>query len=980
MTVIIAKNQTVADLPLVQTPIPNNMILASPATVTLTNYASLNELREDQQLLGYVTSGDVVLNDGSVDLTIAQAQILLTELTSTTTTSLDVAATATADHLPLADGNGFIHPSWVATAQRVRVGLSGSVEFTSIKAAIASITDATITKPYVIDVGPGIYTEDPFTMKSYVAVVGQGILSTVLETTDPNNHFITGAPGAYLKGVGVLGPSGTGLATLYYASESNVPFFIVDVVLHGGYYGVWVNPAAARGIVHAINVGNHYVGSPMNTFMRSTGYGNITAMSSGFMSGPSSSVVHGFYCSGANAEMTLDVCFHRNAGSTNGLFVDDGSFVRANGCTFSSGVNAIHLGPTGSGTQVTAASCTIKNGGFSSLDLWTESSSAILTFMGVADLHQVDVMADTLLGLIVHEDNVLSGTIVSGELWLGASLGSTTIPVRALLQSTAPTGYVSGGVVTRGTGLEVDVTSGVGFVNTGAGVNHVVWGAASALTIGADVDFWVYVNSAGVVSVALSTEPSEEANILLATGRSNSSSIVNLTTYHIAVDQSFERLHEFITDTMGVVWITGGAVTKSTEPGLGFNVTASSFYVGLDSLTTAGATPITFIYWYRDGSGGWSHTSSQTDINTAYYDASTGTLTSIPSGEWKKDVLYVTVGGDGTEYHMVYAQETFASQVLAEAGGLPVPPELLARHALRLFGAVVQQGATNLTTLVDHRPTFGTQGTGSTASTIHSALSGLNVDDHTQYLLLAGGSSRNALTGTLDASGGTLVLPTATDPAQTQEGSVEWDSNDDHLTVGTGTARKILMNQGDSAGGDVGGTFPTALTVTDLTISGESQGDLLYFNGTNWVRLSPGTDGQQLQTNGAGANPSWENPFVPQYAQSTTLASTSSTGWLTYVTLNTTTLPAGTYRVGGCLIWRTSHDAKARVTVDGAIGWEMQQEGEDTGTDQRIPGSGFYYVTFATTTTHTVLLQYTSSSNSSTMSVYQGAIDIVRVS
>jgi len=170
------------------------------------------------------------------------------------------------------------------------------------------------------------------------------------------------------------------------------------------------------------------------------------------------------------------------------------------------------------------------------------------------------------------------------------------------------------------------------------------------------------------------------------------------------------------------------------------------------------------------------------------------------------------------------------------------------------------------------------------------------------------------------------------------------------------------------------------LTVTDLTISGESQGDLLYFNGTNWVRLSPGTDGQQLQTNGAGANPSWENPFVPQYAQSTTLASTSSTGWLTYVTLNTTTLPAGTYRVGGCLIWRTSHDAKARVTVDGAIGWEMQQEGEDTGTDQRIPGSGFYYVTFATTTTHTVLLQYTSSSNSSTMSVYQGAIDIVRVS
>lgn len=37
-----------------------------------------------------------------------------------------------------------------------------------------------------------------------------------------------------------------------------------------------------------------------------------------------------------------------------------------------------------------------------------------------------------------------------------------------------------------------------------------------------------------------------------------------------------------------------------------------------------------------------------------------------------------------------------------------------------------------------------------------------------------------------------------------------------------------------------------------------TQGDLLYFNGTNLVRLAPGSSGQLLQTNGAGANPSWE--------------------------------------------------------------------------------------------------------------------------
>ena len=35
------------------------------------------------------------------------------------------------------------------------------------------------------------------------------------------------------------------------------------------------------------------------------------------------------------------------------------------------------------------------------------------------------------------------------------------------------------------------------------------------------------------------------------------------------------------------------------------------------------------------------------------------------------------------------------------------------------------------------------------------------------------------------------------------------------------------------------------------------QGDILYFNGTNLVDLGPGTSGQFLKTNGAGANPAW---------------------------------------------------------------------------------------------------------------------------
>lgn len=41
---------------------------------------------------------------------------------------------------------------------------------------------------------------------------------------------------------------------------------------------------------------------------------------------------------------------------------------------------------------------------------------------------------------------------------------------------------------------------------------------------------------------------------------------------------------------------------------------------------------------------------------------------------------------------------------------------------------------------------------------------------------------------------GSLTVPAATAPAQTAEGSVVWDSNDDLLTVGTGAGRKTMVD------------------------------------------------------------------------------------------------------------------------------------------------------------------------------------------
>lgn len=74
---------------------------------------------------------------------------------------------------------------------------------------------------------------------------------------------------------------------------------------------------------------------------------------------------------------------------------------------------------------------------------------------------------------------------------------------------------------------------------------------------------------------------------------------------------------------------------------------------------------------------------------------------------------------------------------------------------------------------------------------------------------------------------------------------------------------------GSSGGGGGGGTVTSVSASTPLASSGgttptisiapagQTQGDILYFNGTTWVRLPAGTSGQFLKTNGNAANPAW---------------------------------------------------------------------------------------------------------------------------
>ena len=139
----------------------------------------------------------------------------------------------------------------------------------------------------------------------------------------------------------------------------------------------------------------------------------------------------------------------------------------------------------------------------------------------------------------------------------------------------------------------------------------------------------------------------------------------------------------------------------------------------------------------------------------------------------------------------------------------------------------------------------------------------------------------------------------------------------------------------DDASVDDNDVLTTASNLADLNnVSGSpSTNDYLKWNGSAWVPASIstvfGSEFQQASDDG----------------QSTT----TNTAYLQKLRMTTGSLPSGTYRISWYYeyhISSTSYDFKGRVQIgDSTTIHEIQQESQDSGTDQWKPCSGFYYHT-----------------------------------
>lgn len=108
----------------------------------------------------------------------------------------------------------------------------------------------------------------------------------------------------------------------------------------------------------------------------------------------------------------------------------------------------------------------------------------------------------------------------------------------------------------------------------------------------------------------------------------------------------------------------------------------------------------------------------------------------------------------------------------------------------------------------------------------------------------------------------TLTLTTVSN--LTSNGFVKTSGGVGTLSVDTNTY--LTGNQTITLSGNVTGSGATAITTTIannvvtgamIALGSDAQGDIMFYNGSDWVRLGAGTSGQFLQTQGVGANPIW---------------------------------------------------------------------------------------------------------------------------
>jgi YD repeat-containing protein len=594
-------------------------------------------------------------------------------------------------------------------------------DFGSVAAAAATILNSADENRYVIYVGPGRFLEPIINLPAYVSVVGESIQSTIIEP-DTNLHdvfvlnegceisFLTvqfaGAGRAAFKMTNCGNFTQLHKVSIYSCdigldllASSIDSYCYVEYVDINGEFTNAIKCNSQNEYEAFINAENFYTFSEVNN-------------------GPQ------FYINGSVAEVNM------NSSSLNGVngtaieINSGGSFVCNSTKIYDSEIG-IHVTDTvGSPHLVVNAtlSCSIH-------DILIENPLAVGSLRGSMDVLKVEI--DPLATIsAAYADHGSVGQVVLEAFYQG-DRHDRLINISKLVRSGAMMGLVSGGAITKLSGLNISIASGNGFIrdSTDGFVKEVTWTAVNSTTLPAYSERYIVVNNSGVVEV-ISSKPDSLHQIPLGRVQTDASDVCLLEESEVNINTYGNLSEDYIRSVFGSMLSSGLTASKNGDDQV--NVTSGNYYFGTKKISITGASPITFESYYKNGSGGFNSIENVTTIDCTHYDNGSGTLASLPLLNYTKHLL-LGIGGTETKYFLVYGQEYHLTVQGAESAPLPIVPTHLKDAVIRIASIIVSRTGAEINSIIDERPQPGFRPSAISSITSHGELLDLDEDDHEHY-------------------------------------------------------------------------------------------------------------------------------------------------------------------------------------------------------------------------------------------------------
>ena len=609
-------------------------------------------------------------------------------------------------------------------------------EYTSVKAAIDSILDASVTKPYIVKVGPGIFIEDEMTVPSYICVTGSSIQPTIIQPSGLNHVFTLTNP----------------VVELSFFSIENAPAGFAGVNIDS--CGEWVQLHKVSFTDCDINIqvltttGAASLYGEYIDFNDAYSYGMKVISSGGFEAFVNlenyynfpTGAATGTYLSGPNVECHVLASGNIGAGLGTGFYLENGAILAA-AATYANKFDiGLHIGNVGVASELRCP--VLSTDSNVTWDLFVEHPGTMGSLHGVFRTAFVSVAVNTPLG-IAYQDHTEGDYTITSKLNLHFPNGTIT-DMSTLITEGSTSGVEEGGDISDGGGLTVNIAAGFGYFEQFPDldvIQRVDWGNTS-IVLGANVTEYVYFNSSAVLTSG-ALFPDTRYNILLGRVATLAATIEFIDAAFLNAEHFGNQADKMMRKALGPIYHSGSIVTENATP-LHLDVNSGEYYLAEIPFLPSGGTDITFISYYNNG-GGFTRTSTSV-VDNAFYNTG-GALVALTALNYAKHSLYVIGEGANEQYFLVYSQVQFLTLLTAQGGDIPTPPPNFDDGVTLIANIIVKQGTASIVQIMDSRPIIGFRASGVNASSDHGSLSGLADDDHTQYLLANGTRS---LSGTLN--------------------------------------------------------------------------------------------------------------------------------------------------------------------------------------------------------------------------------------